>query len=550
MNALTLYAVYVAQLDPNNTNAGTSLIQFFNNIGLLAAAHHQQAVILSGMLFTLIIWVFAALSLLLALLCYLLFLWHYIPNSDGGLSNFCERKINERLTKIVSAKVAKALEDEERKKLKQARKAVKNGEAPVLGRQATIPTLFDANDGDKLPEMPMHNRNDTMATLPLYTSRPGTPSSQQPTLPGGFELDNMDQKRPFPLRTGTSSSAMSNMSYASNAPLMGAAGEMGYGRSASPAPSLLQLETEGFPFPQRSMTANSNGSQWQRGGTQPQQMRNGPMGPPSRQMTQNSYNSDSRGPPSRQNTQDPYSSDRRGPPSRQMTMDGYTASPTSYDDAGRDSPRPQNNSVDSYSRPLPRGVDDFNGRSTPGAAPLGRRTPFAEMDTTGRSSPAPGPDMGRSSPPGSQVGTHVGSNRQMNPEREGSSFNSRRRSPPNMNGQYESNSSDSRGYGPLNPTMRSASAGIPGPAPTFQPPQQRPYRNMTEPMPAPSRQPTDDYFSNGQPPRQGNPQSQRGGYNDQYNAYQGPGSEPRVASPASYNARSGPPPPQQGGYRR
>jgi hypothetical protein len=543
VNALTLYAVYVAQLDPKATDAGTSFVQFFKNIGVLADAHHQQAVILSGMLFTLVIWVFATLSLILALLFYLLFLWHYIPNSDGGLSSFCERKINERLTKIVSAKVAKALEDEERKKLKDARKAAKKGEAPVLGRQATIPTLFDAKDGDKLPEMPMLNRNDTMTTLPLYTSRPGTPSSQQPTLPG-FELDNMDQKRPFPLRTATSSSAMSNTSYASNAPLMGAAGEMGYGRSESPAPSLPPLDTEGFPFPQRSMTANSNGSQWQRG--PPQQMWNGPMGPLSRQMTQDSYNSDPRGSPSRQNTQDPHSSDRRGPPSRQMTTDGYTASPTTYGDGGRDSPRPQNNSVDSYERPLPRGVDDFNGRSTPGGASMGRRTPFAEMDSAGRSSPAPGSDTGRSSPPGSQVG----SNRQMDLDRENSTPDSRRRSPPNMNGQYEPNSNDSRGYGPLNPTMRSASAGIPGPAPTFQTQQQRPYRNMTEPMPAPSRQPTGDYFNSGQPPRQGTPQSQRGGYNDQYNAYRGPGSEPRVASPASYNARPGPPPPQQGGYRR
>jgi len=532
VNALTLYAVYVAQLDPKATDAGTSFVQFFKNIGVLADAHQQQAVILSGMLFTLIIWVFAALSLILALLFYLLFLWHYIPNSDGGLSSFCERKINERLTKIVSAKVAKALEDEERKKLKEARKAAKKGEAPVLGRQATIPTLYDAKDDDKLPEMPMLNRNDTMTTLPLYTSRPGTPSSQQPTLPGGFELNNMDQKRPYPLRTGTSSSALSNTSYASNAPLIGAAGDMGYGRSESPAPSLPQLDTEGFPFPQRSTTGNSNGSQWQRGG--PQQMRNGPMGPPSRQMTQESYNSDPRGPPSRQNTQDPYSNDRRGPPSRQMTMDGYTASPTSYGDAGRDSPRPQNNSVDSYGRPLPRGVDDSNGRATPGTVSIGRRTPFTDLDPAGRSSP-----------PGSQAG----SNREIDLERGNSGMDPRRRTPPNMNGQYESNNNDPRGYGQMNPTMRSASAGLSGSAPIFQSPQQRPYRNMTEPVPPPSRQPTGDYFNNGQPSRQGTPQSQRSGYNDQYNAYRGPGNEPRVASPASYNARPGPPP-QQGGYRR
>lgn len=286
VNALTLYSVLKANVDTDETNVGTSIVTFFKNIGLLAEKNHQQAVILSGMLFTLVIWVFAALSLILAFLFYILFLWHYIPNSDGGLSGYCERKVNKKLTKIVSAKVNKALEDEERKKIKAARKAagkLGKDEKPPMGRQATLPTLFQS--GDKTTDMPTLGRADTMTTLPLYTSRPGTPSSQQPTLPA-MELDNLNQGRPYaPSRLNTSASISS---LTSNAPLMGAASEMGYGGRASPAPSLPVMENaNGYPFPpQRSMTGQSNNSS-QSAGTP---YSRGPT-PLSRQQTQDSYSS-------------------------------------------------------------------------------------------------------------------------------------------------------------------------------------------------------------------------------------------------------------------
>jgi len=330
INALTLRELYVAKLDPAEPDAATSILKFFENFGILAKQDREQAVVLSGMLFTLIIWVFAALSLLLAMAFYLLFLWHYIPNGDGGLSGYCERKINGRLREIVSVKVNKAIQEEERKRVKADQKAFKNGEKPTLGRQATLPTLFDTKSTDKLPAMPMLNRNDTTATLPPYTSRPGTPSNQQPRLPD-LELSNLDQKRPMgPSRLGTSSSAISSASYASNAPLMAAAADMGYARAASPAPSLPHLDTNqpAFPFPgpQRTMTGSTNGSQWPRN---PQQMRNGPPGPsrqdsfangapgPSRQPTQNSFSNGPPG-PSRQMTQDSFSNGAQ-PPLRNMT---------------------------------------------------------------------------------------------------------------------------------------------------------------------------------------------------------------------------------------
>ncbi|RDL36960.1 Uncharacterized protein BP5553_04393 [Venustampulla echinocandica] len=361
VNAVTLYAVFEAKFETKN-DVGSTLLTFFKNIGHLAEQSHQQAVVLSGMVFTLVVWVFGALSLLLALLFYVFFLWHYIPNRDGGLSGYCERKVEKRLSRIVSAKVNKAIEEEERKRLKADVKAAKKGEKPQFGRQATLPTLFDPKSDDKLPQMPMLNRNDTMATLPVYSSRPGTPSGQ-PTLPA-FELDQLDQKRPSPTRIMTGSS---NASYASNAPLVGNASEMGYGRSASPAPSLRtvpQLGTNGYPAqPQRTMTSSSN----------------------------NNNGQGNRGPPSGPSMMPSAFSDR-----------GYTQSPVSYTE-GRNTPAASlsnsQGSVDGYGRPMPRAVGELRSNTPLGPAPsMGRRTPFDPNVAPGRSSPAPGSNYGRNSP--------------------------------------------------------------------------------------------------------------------------------------------------------
>lgn len=438
-NALTLYSVFKANLDPSDaTDVGSALTTFFKNVGILAEQEHQQAVILSGMVFTLIIWVFAALSLILAMLFYLLFLWHYIPNADGGLSGYCERKINGRLSKIVSVKVNKAIEEEERKRIKAETKAAKKGDKPApVGRQATIPTLF-AND-DKLPKMPMLNRNDTMATLPLYESRPGTPNGGVP----GFELNHLDQKRPAPSRNGT------NTSFASNAPLMSNASDMGYGRSASPAPSipsLPALNTNNFQGgPQRSMTGSSNNPNFY-----------GPQGGPPRMPSAFG---------DRGYTESPVSYNNQGPPN--MRNDSMRNDPMRNDSMRNDSMR--SNYVD------PRMADFAGGprSNTPlghGSAPsLGRRTPFVEMGAGGRQSPAPfqapyqGSENGRSSPA------------------------------PSLRSQAPS------AYQSYNPSQQRAPSN-PMPAPYTSPPQQQ--RNMTDPgglnyfnggggpMPAPARSAT------------------------------------------------------------
>ena len=351
VNALTLYSVFRANLEPDEAkDLGDAFGTFFKNIGILADKSNQQAIILSGMLFTLIIWIFAALSLILAVIFYLTFLWHYIPNKDGGLSAYCERKINSRLSRIVSVKVNKALEEEERKRIRADQKSLKKGEKPIPGRQATIPQLFDPKTDDKLPNMPMLNRNDTVNTLPVYSSRPGTPSSALPA----FELNLLDQQRPALRRPDTSSSAISNSSYASNAPLMGNSSDMGYARSGSPAPSVRSLNTNVYPGgAQRSMTSNSGNTNFSR----------------------------------------PPGATPRMPSA--MGDRGYTQSPVQYDshnpyDNRSPSAHLPDNSSDSYGRPLPRAVGDLRSNTPSGPAPsMGRRTPAAPYDNYGRPGPSP-----------------------------------------------------------------------------------------------------------------------------------------------------------------
>lgn len=235
INALTLYSVYDADLASKDaTSIDRTFMGMFENIDKLAKDDYQQVIILSAMAFTLIIWIFSALFLILAVLFYVFFLWHWIPSADGGLSGYCERKVNDSLVKIVTKRVNKALEREQKSRMKAEYKAGRPGEKPMLARQATLPTIPDlgpgVDGGDKLPEMPTMQRTNTYATLPPYASRPGTP--------GSIELSAMDQKRPVPSRSGTSSSKQ----YSTRAGLMANASDMGVSSPLSPAPSMPSVD--------------------------------------------------------------------------------------------------------------------------------------------------------------------------------------------------------------------------------------------------------------------------------------------------------------------
>ncbi|KAI9829168.1 MAG: hypothetical protein M1832_000191 [Thelocarpon impressellum] len=236
INALTLYKVLRASLIPEGQNAApqgkSPFIQFWVNIGILADKSRTEALILGSMTFTLFIWVFAALNLIIACVMYILFLWHYVPSTDKGLSRFLKRKIDGRVARVVGATVQKALEKEDVKRREQEEKAIKaGGRVSVVKRQPTLPVLtMEGGNAEPMPPIPRR----TTDTYPPS----GTPSPDAtPTPP------HLNRPPPPFSRSGTQSTASSNISYASNAPLMGHAAELGQcqpGRSQSPRPAMPQ----------------------------------------------------------------------------------------------------------------------------------------------------------------------------------------------------------------------------------------------------------------------------------------------------------------------
>ena len=239
------------------TGGHSPVAQFFDNIGILASANHEQAVVLIGMLWTLLIWVISALSLLASLVLYLLFLFHHIPSEDGSLGNYCRRKINRRMERIIKTKVDKALKKEDQLR---ARQDAKDGRD--IKRQPTLP-MFD--DSGELA-MPGLSRQPTQSTLPEYSSRDGSNSNsaeilpQQPTIPN---IGVASGRPPPPSRTATQTSAASWTSYGSKAPLMGEAAGMGYSPTAdvqTPA-SATSAGWPARPPPNRSMTGTSQSTQ-------------------------------------------------------------------------------------------------------------------------------------------------------------------------------------------------------------------------------------------------------------------------------------------------
>ncbi len=188
------------------------------------------------MAFTFVIWAFALIFLLIAVLFYVFFLFHWIPKSDGGLTGYCERKVNSALLSIVKKKINKAFAKNEAKKIKAEAKAAKmTGEKLQEERAATLPDIGALTD-DKQSGMPMLGRADTGSTLPAYQTRPSTP--------GGIELSSIS--RAALVRSETNGS---DSSYSPNVPLMSAAADMGYGPSQPP---IIPPQRPGTAMSQRS----------------------------------------------------------------------------------------------------------------------------------------------------------------------------------------------------------------------------------------------------------------------------------------------------------
>ena len=440
----------------------TPVVQFFVNIQILANQNKQQAAILFGMLYTLIVWVFSAFSLAAAILCYLLFLWHHIPSADGGLSDYCRRKIDKRLHKIVMNTVNTALAKEDKKRALNdlAKVGVAGTATSDVKRQPTVPNL----DSDAEPSIPTLSRQTTQDIASPFGTRPDSPFAARPASPFGIRPSTPNGttrssalgreptvpsvlgngRRPqAPSRQTTNTSINSDASYASDAPLMTQAGEMGYGgradsRNGSPGPSRMddsrgpsRMESERTLHsarpggPARTFTDSSRG-------TQPSF--NPRMGPPRRTNTDMSNKSSMTGgsafssrdaslastsrrsppggPPnfSRQPTQEfemhprsgsAMSSNRpppNGPPPRGPLPGPPLANMVPYKPYTPSPPPggPRRNFTVPYNQPPPSSTSRQDGPQQdyfgnvpphrPGTAPIPRSGPYG---TPGRNSPAP-----------------------------------------------------------------------------------------------------------------------------------------------------------------
>lgn len=211
------------------TKGHTPISQFFINIQILANHNKEQAAILFGMLFTLVIWVLYALGLLIAVLFYLLFLLNHIPSKDNGLSNYCRRKIDSRLQKIVGFKVNRALEKANTNRMLHEFNAVKRGAPGHVKRQPTLPIL-DTDSNYKVHDMPPPLRRANDATYSFFMSSDSPRTVITSSKDGESAILDIFPARPLPpSRTATQSSAFSKTTYNSKGSLLREAAEIDYG---------------------------------------------------------------------------------------------------------------------------------------------------------------------------------------------------------------------------------------------------------------------------------------------------------------------------------
>ncbi|KAF7173299.1 hypothetical protein CNMCM5623_005509 [Aspergillus felis] len=230
VNAITLYSVMRMDLLPGGEHSvddnKAGVVQFFENVKILAEGNNQRAVVLCGMLFTLVIWVLSILKLASAVILYLIFLFHHIPSEDGSLKVYCRRKINARLMRVVRRKVDKAL-------AKSTLNRAPTQPDLALDRKPTLPMMVDLNAEDKTPTVTTLSRSTTQTTLPPYTSRPGTAAPERnPTLPTLPDISWTE--KPALSRTVTQSSAHSEWTSYSGATAVSGYSPLDRGSSTAP----------------------------------------------------------------------------------------------------------------------------------------------------------------------------------------------------------------------------------------------------------------------------------------------------------------------------
>jgi len=442
INGMTLYSVMQDKLMDGDGSDKSNIEQFWANLQHLFQENNFQALTMCAMLFTLIIWIISAVSLLISLFLYLVFLWHYIPQQDGRLKVYCRRKIDRRLEKIVEAKIKAAMEEEEKQTRKAEKRAEqkagvsrkKTGELPPerptkVIRQPTLPVVPitpDPAKEDKLPEHALvrQGTSTTVSTLPPYSSRPPTRNDNQ-RLESHPSQRSMHSARPMPSRTVTQSSGFPTPNYEMDAPLLDNVGFAGHEISRPPtAASRRQgsFSSMDGSMPTRTMTQGSQGPQQM----YPQRPNMGPSGP-MRSYTPMSR-TDSPGPRQPLGPQIPFASTStpppgdmyyNRPPTRQDTPDAYglmrQESNSSFNRPPLTSRQPtfgsMNSQETSFSRPvLPSNPASFDRPFSPPSAQSDHSLPYPadsyEMTSQPYMSQTPAPisPFAASPPPATTIG--------------------------------------------------------------------------------------------------------------------------------------------------
>ncbi|KAF3905217.1 hypothetical protein ABW21_db0201794 [Orbilia brochopaga] len=212
LNGITLYAVMQAKIVPGAQKNGLSGL--LSSIKALEDESATQAVILSVMLFTCVWWIFTALQLALAVLLWIMFIWHHVP-SGHTLGSYCREKIDKRLVGIVAKNHQRTLEEEREERLKadKAGLGARKPTLPVFGAGASQagpakapsvgPTLPIINEKPPVPGLQRTNTMDTFTTT--VSSKPDTSLPSKPPYAA---------RPPYLSRTsttGTEASATSSM---------------------------------------------------------------------------------------------------------------------------------------------------------------------------------------------------------------------------------------------------------------------------------------------------------------------------------------------------
>lgn len=283
INGLTLYSVMRASLIPTGSQTSTGghspFDQFWLNVKVLYDSSPRQAIILGTMLFTLVIWLFSAICLLSAAVCYVGFLWHYLPKM--ALSKYCRRKVDKRLSRVVNEKTKSALDREDAKRRKDEEKGGKasQGFGPP-SRAATLPMLAD--DSSSVHPSTLHHTGSVSTTVgapslfsgqdtaaPYDPRKPTLPNlgydSERPMLRQGSMADTFSNQYPvrpgIPSRSGTQNSNVSISSFGSDRPLLQRANS--FDQTApppvehDPLPARMAPNMGRKPLPIRSMTGSS-----------------------------------------------------------------------------------------------------------------------------------------------------------------------------------------------------------------------------------------------------------------------------------------------------